>query len=186
MWYGLAELGPFLDWNLYLLSPVSELRVSEIWPLFCFKRLLALLSSGNDRAVASVDFIEPNLHFPMWPTASGLKVISVPSPSENWRSLNLSLGRPLLYLSCSFSWDLSTLLWVFCFASLSSLVSSCTTCSHAPVMLCGLAVGYFPGYTVPVTGSPRPWSSWPSRNQLMLVPASKNDLPLKQVMVPLE
>lgn len=83
MWYGLAELGPFLGWNLYPLSPASELRVSEIWPLFCFKWLLALLRSGNDRAVASVVFTEPNLHFPMWPTASGLKIISVLSPSEN-------------------------------------------------------------------------------------------------------
>lgn len=95
----------------YLISPASELRMSHSHPLFHFKRLLAWPSSGNTRAVATMDF-------PMWPTASG----------ENTFMCSLSLGEPGTIkpifgqatsdLSCSCSWDLLAVLGVFCFASL--------------------------------------------------------------------
>lgn len=66
----------------YLISPVSEFRMSDSWPLFYFKRLLALLSSGNDRAEAPLDLIEPKLTFPCVPQPLG-KNLSVPFPCEN-------------------------------------------------------------------------------------------------------
>lgn len=133
--------------------------------------------------LASMDFTEPNLTLPRGPQPLGQNHFCALSLGE------LKIIKPisgqatavfeLLLLLGSISSSLSFLL---CFpASLSFILLMCTCDVMWPAM------GYFPGHTVPVTGSQRPWSSWPSRNQPMLAPASmKDNLPLKQVKVPLE
>lgn len=95
----------------FLISLTSELRMSDSWPLST--RSLALLREGQSCGLHRFYRAQP--HFPGSPQR---KNIAVFCPWENWGSWNLSMGRLLLYLSWSFSWNLSVLLRVFCFASL--------------------------------------------------------------------
>lgn len=87
----------------YLISLASELKMSHSWPLFYFKRLLALLSSENDRAVASMDFTEPNLTFPCGPlplrkTHFSALSLEEPGTSKLISEYAASVFEPLLQL----------------------------------------------------------------------------------------